>query len=103
MAQLGFVGLGLMGSRVAKRLLDAGHTLCGRREGKERRACQQQQETVHSDDPFNSVDDTEVAAEATVMFMGSLATPAPPAIAGSGRTRRCPDRTQRKPAVRRTR
>ncbi|MFL5702146.1 MAG: NAD(P)-binding domain-containing protein, partial [Ktedonobacteraceae bacterium] len=29
MAQLGFVGLGKMGGRVAKRLLDAGHTLIG--------------------------------------------------------------------------
>jgi 3-hydroxyisobutyrate dehydrogenase-like beta-hydroxyacid dehydrogenase len=29
MAQLGFVGLGKMGGRVAKRLLDAGHTVTG--------------------------------------------------------------------------
>src|SRR5437764_13817975 len=29
MANLGFVGLGAMGSRVAKRLLDAGHTVTG--------------------------------------------------------------------------
>ena len=29
MAQLGFVGLGTMGSRVVKRLLDAGHTVTG--------------------------------------------------------------------------
>jgi len=29
MAKLGFVGLGVMGSRVAKRLLDAGHTVTG--------------------------------------------------------------------------
>ncbi|HYK84979.1 MAG TPA: NAD(P)-dependent oxidoreductase [Ktedonobacteraceae bacterium] len=29
MAKLGFVGLGAMGSRVAKRLLDAGHTVTG--------------------------------------------------------------------------
>lgn len=29
MAQLGFVGLGAMGGRVAKRLLDAGHTVTG--------------------------------------------------------------------------
>src|SRR5437588_9657786 len=29
MAQLGFVGLGKMGGRVAKRLLDAGHTVIG--------------------------------------------------------------------------
>ncbi len=29
MAQLGFVGLGVMGSRVAKRLLDAGHQVTG--------------------------------------------------------------------------
>lgn len=29
MARLGFVGLGVMGSRVAKRLLDAGHTVTG--------------------------------------------------------------------------
>ena len=29
MAQLGFVGLGTMGSRVAKRLLDAGHSVTG--------------------------------------------------------------------------
>src|SRR5512139_2289146 len=29
MAQLGFVGLGTMGGRVAKRLLDAGHTVTG--------------------------------------------------------------------------
>jgi 3-hydroxyisobutyrate dehydrogenase-like beta-hydroxyacid dehydrogenase len=29
MAQLGFVGLGAMGSRAAKRLLDAGHTVIG--------------------------------------------------------------------------
>lgn len=29
MANLGFVGLGVMGSRVAKRLLDAGHTVTG--------------------------------------------------------------------------
>jgi 3-hydroxyisobutyrate dehydrogenase-like beta-hydroxyacid dehydrogenase len=29
MAQLGFIGLGVMGSRIAKRLLDAGHTVVG--------------------------------------------------------------------------
>jgi 3-hydroxyisobutyrate dehydrogenase-like beta-hydroxyacid dehydrogenase len=29
MAQLGYVGLGVMGSRVAKRLMDAGHTVTG--------------------------------------------------------------------------
>lgn len=29
MAQLGFIGLGVMGSRIAKRLLDAGHTVTG--------------------------------------------------------------------------
>src|SRR5512136_1154714 len=29
MANLGFVGLGVMGSRMAKRLLDAGHTVTG--------------------------------------------------------------------------
>ncbi|HLC26850.1 MAG TPA: NAD(P)-binding domain-containing protein, partial [bacterium] len=29
MAHLGFVGLGVMGSRIAKRLLDAGHNLTG--------------------------------------------------------------------------
>lgn len=29
MANLGFIGLGLMGSRIAKRLLDAGHTVAG--------------------------------------------------------------------------
>ena len=29
MANLGFVGLGVMGSRIAKRLLDAGHTVTG--------------------------------------------------------------------------
>ena len=29
MAKLGFVGLGVMGGRVAKRLLDAGHTVTG--------------------------------------------------------------------------
>ena len=29
MAELGFVGLGTMGSRVAKRLLDAGHAVTG--------------------------------------------------------------------------
>src|SRR5579859_1961582 len=29
MASLGFVGLGAMGGRVAKRLLDAGHTVTG--------------------------------------------------------------------------
>lgn len=29
MARLGFVGLGVMGSRIAKRLLDAGHTVTG--------------------------------------------------------------------------
>ncbi len=29
MARLGFIGLGLMGSRIAKRLLDAGHTVTG--------------------------------------------------------------------------
>jgi 3-hydroxyisobutyrate dehydrogenase-like beta-hydroxyacid dehydrogenase len=29
MAHLGFIGLGVMGSRIAKRLLDAGHTLSG--------------------------------------------------------------------------
>src|SRR5215213_4872325 len=29
MANLGFVGLGLMGSRIAKRLLDAGHQVSG--------------------------------------------------------------------------
>jgi 3-hydroxyisobutyrate dehydrogenase-like beta-hydroxyacid dehydrogenase len=28
MSQLGFIGLGKMGGRVAKRLLDAGHMLC---------------------------------------------------------------------------
>ena len=26
---LGFIGLGAMGSRMARRLLDAGYTLCG--------------------------------------------------------------------------
>ncbi|MBI5304034.1 MAG: NAD(P)-dependent oxidoreductase [Chloroflexi bacterium] len=29
MANLGFIGLGVMGSRIAKRLLDAGHTIAG--------------------------------------------------------------------------
>ena len=29
MAHLGYVGLGVMGSRMAKRLLDAGHTVTG--------------------------------------------------------------------------
>lgn len=29
MANLGFVGLGVMGSRITKRLIDAGHTVCG--------------------------------------------------------------------------
>ncbi len=29
MANLGFIGLGVMGSRIAKRLLDAGHTITG--------------------------------------------------------------------------
>jgi 3-hydroxyisobutyrate dehydrogenase-like beta-hydroxyacid dehydrogenase len=29
MANLGFVGLGVMGSRIVKRLLDAGHTVMG--------------------------------------------------------------------------
>lgn len=29
MAKLGFVGLGVMGSRVVKRLLDAGHEVTG--------------------------------------------------------------------------
>ncbi len=29
MAQIGYVGLGAMGGRVAKRLLDAGHTVIG--------------------------------------------------------------------------
>src|SRR6266849_1237985 len=29
MADLGFVGLGVMGSRMVKRLLDAGHTVTG--------------------------------------------------------------------------
>ncbi len=29
MANLGYVGLGAMGSRVVKRLLDAGHTVTG--------------------------------------------------------------------------
>ena len=29
MANLGFVGLGVMGSRMAKRLLDAGHSVTG--------------------------------------------------------------------------
>ena len=29
MANLGFVGLGVMGSRIAKRLIDAGHTVTG--------------------------------------------------------------------------
>src|SRR5512135_2637775 len=29
MANLGFVGLGVMGSRMVKRLLDAGHTVTG--------------------------------------------------------------------------
>ena len=29
MANLGFIGLGVMGSRIAKRLLDAGHTVTG--------------------------------------------------------------------------
>ena len=29
MANLGFVGLGLMGSRIAKRLIDAGHQVSG--------------------------------------------------------------------------
>ncbi|MHB8731734.1 MAG: NAD(P)-binding domain-containing protein [bacterium] len=29
MAHLGFVGLGAMGSRIAKRLLDAGHRVTG--------------------------------------------------------------------------
>jgi len=29
MANLGFIGLGVMGGRLAKRLLDAGHTVTG--------------------------------------------------------------------------
>ena len=29
MANLGFVGLGVMGSRIVKRLLDAGHSVTG--------------------------------------------------------------------------
>jgi 3-hydroxyisobutyrate dehydrogenase-like beta-hydroxyacid dehydrogenase len=29
MAQIGFVGLGTMGSRIARRLIDAGHALTG--------------------------------------------------------------------------
>ncbi len=29
MASLGFIGLGMMGSRMAQRLLDAGHTVTG--------------------------------------------------------------------------
>ena len=29
MANLGFIGLGVMGSRMAKRLLDAGHNVTG--------------------------------------------------------------------------
>ena len=29
MASLGFIGLGAMGGRIAKRLLDAGHTVTG--------------------------------------------------------------------------
>ena len=29
MAKLGFVGLGVMGSRMAKRLMDAGHEVTG--------------------------------------------------------------------------
>jgi 3-hydroxyisobutyrate dehydrogenase len=29
MAEIGFVGLGVMGSRIVKRLLDAGHSVSG--------------------------------------------------------------------------
>lgn len=36
MANLGFVGLGTMGSRVAKRLMDAGHTVTGYNRTKEK-------------------------------------------------------------------
>jgi 3-hydroxyisobutyrate dehydrogenase-like beta-hydroxyacid dehydrogenase len=36
MAQLGFIGLGTMGGRVTKRLLDAGHTVIGYNRTKER-------------------------------------------------------------------
>ena len=36
MAKLGFIGLGAMGSRVTKRLLDAGHTVTGYNRTKSR-------------------------------------------------------------------
>ena len=44
MARLGFVGLGVMGSRVVKRLLAAGHTVTGYNrnpaQGRPNRACE---------------------------------------------------------------
>ena len=38
MAELGFVGLGTMGSRMAKRLLDAGHLVTGHNRTKAKAA-----------------------------------------------------------------
>jgi 3-hydroxyisobutyrate dehydrogenase-like beta-hydroxyacid dehydrogenase len=76
MANLGFVGLGVMGSRIAKRLLDAGYHVSGYNRTKSKAAWLVEQGLRLADTP------REVAAEAEVVFTMVTDTAALLAVTG---------------------
>jgi 3-hydroxyisobutyrate dehydrogenase-like beta-hydroxyacid dehydrogenase len=83
MAKIGFVGLGMMGSRMATRLMEAGHTLSGYNRTKARAeellkrgmlwADTPRQAALGADVVFTNVRDSEALAEVTLGEDGVLA------------------------------
>lgn len=75
MAELGYIGLGVMGGRIAKRLLDAGHTVTGYNRTKSKAAWLIEAGMKWAESP------QQVAAQAEVTFSMVTSTEAVRAIA----------------------
>src|SRR5215470_15872195 len=76
MGNIGFIGLGAMGGRIAKRLLDAGHTVTGYNRTSAKAAWLRDAGMRWGDTP------RAVAAAADIIFSMVTDTPALLAIAG---------------------